>query len=90
MPKHISLTLIGRQGCHLCEIAQADLARLIGEINAQFPTLEYTVEDIDVDSNPALLAKYSDEVPVLLLDEKQVAFFRIDVPRVLAAIGEKF
>lgn len=89
MPKHITLTLIGRNGCHLCEIAQSDLARLIGEVNLRFPDLEYTVEDLDVDSSPELLARYSEEVPVLLLNQKQIAFFKIDVARALAAIEEQ-
>lgn len=89
MPKHITLTLIGRNGCHLCEIAQSDLARLIGEVNLRFPDLEYTVEDLDVDSSPELLARYSEEVPVLLLNQKQIAFFKIDVARALVAIEEQ-
>lgn len=88
MAKHIKLTLIGRQRCHLCEVAQTDLARLIGELNAKFPDLEYTVEDLDVDADKDLLAKYSDEVPVLLLENKQIAFFKIDNQRVLSAIEE--
>lgn len=88
MSAAIKLTLIGRQGCHLCEVAQADLARVIGQVNAEYPDLEYVVEDLDVDSDGELLAKYSEEVPVLLLNEKQIAFFRIDPDRVMAQIRE--
>lgn len=89
MTKRISFKLIGRQGCHLCEDARGELARIIGELNVRFPDLEYVVEDLDVDENPDLFEKFSDEVPVLLLDEKQIAFFKIDASRVLAAIEEK-
>ena len=42
-----------------------------------------SVETIDIDGSPELLAKYSDEVPVLLLNDEQISFFRIDADRVL-------
>lgn len=88
MSAAIELTLIGRQGCHLCELAQGDLARVIGQFSTEFPDVEYVVEDLDVDSDPELRAKYSDEVPVLLLNGKQIAFFRIEPDRVLARLRE--
>jgi glutaredoxin len=88
MAGKIELTLIDRQGCHLCEEANADLARIVGEMNIRFPNLEYSIQTLDVDSDAALLAKYSDEVPVLLLNGKQIAFHRINADRVLNAIQE--
>lgn len=78
MSVQIHLTLIGRNNCHLCQTAQDELARVIGRFTAEYPDVSYVVEDLDVDQDPELLAKYSDEVPVLLLNGKQVAFFRID------------
>lgn len=88
MRAEIKLTLIGRQGCHLCELAQGELARVIGMFNAEFPETPYVVEDLDVDSDTDLLARYSNEVPVLLLNGKQIAFFRIEPERVMAKIRE--
>lgn len=88
MSAEIKLTLIGRQGCHLCEVAQGELARVVGQLNADYPDLEYVIEDLDVDADPELLAKFSDEVPVLLLNDQQIAFFRIEPDRVLAKIRE--
>ncbi|CAB4544707.1 MAG: glutaredoxin family protein [Actinobacteria bacterium] len=78
------LTLITRQGCHLCEEASNDLARLVARFSALYPDKPYAVEVLDVDSDSALQRKYSEEVPVLLLNGKQVSFFKIDVDRVLA------
>ena len=78
------LTLITRQGCHLCEEASNDLARLVARFSALYPDKPYVVEVLDVDSDSALQSKYSEEVPVLLLNGKQVSFFKIDVDRVLA------
>lgn len=84
MAQRAELTLITRQGCHLCEVASNDLARLIAEFSELHPDKPYSVDVLDVDSDPVLIARYSEEVPVLLLNGEQVSFFRIDVDRVLA------
>ena len=86
MAQKAELTLITRQGCHLCEEASNDLARLLARCTELHPDKPYTVEVLDVDSDPTLLEKYSEEVPVLLLNHEQVSFFRIDVERVLGKL----
>ena len=86
MPYYAELTLITRQGCHLCEEASNDLARVIARFTELHPDKQYSVEVIDVDSDPELSSRYSEEVPVLLLNGKQISFFRIDIDRVLAQL----
>ena len=83
MTSKIRLQLITRQGCHLCDEAQDVLAGVIARFSNEHPSVSYTVETIDIDRSPELLAQYSDEVPVLLLNEDQISFFRIDADRVL-------
>ena len=46
--------MYGRAGCHLCE----QMARLLRALGIPF-------EEIDVDGDPALKARYGDRVPVL-------------------------
>ena len=87
MAHQAELTLITRQGCHLCEEASNDLARLLARFTELHPDRPYTVDVLDVDADPDLLDKYSEEVPVLLLNGEQVSFFRIDVERVLAKLS---
>lgn len=87
MPAQVDLVLITRKGCHLCEAAEADLARVVAGFTALNPDKPYTVEVMDVDSDPELNQRFSEEVPVLLLNGEQVAFFRIDVERVLEKLG---
>lgn len=62
------------------------MARVISRFSVEHPDVGYQIERLDVDSDPALLAKYSDEVPVLLLNGRQLAFWRIDEDRVYAAM----
>ncbi len=78
--------MVSRSGCHLCDEAEDALARVIGRFNAEYPDVGYQVERLDVDEDPELLAKYSDEVPVLLLNGRQLAFWRIDEKRVFSAM----
>lgn len=53
------LTLFGRSYCHLCEEMAQALAPLA-------PELGFTVDVVDVDSDPALEARYGERVPVLV------------------------
>ncbi|QKJ25783.1 glutaredoxin family protein [Aquiluna borgnonia] len=87
MPVQIELTLIVRQGCHLCEAAEAELSRVMSRFAAENPETEYTVDLVEIDSNPDF-AKFSDEIPVLLINGKQVAFWRIDAERVFGQLME--
>ncbi len=82
MNQEIKLELITREGCHLCDEAQDVLAGVIARFSAEHPSVSYTIETIDIDQDTELLAKYSDEVPVLLLNDKQIAFLRLDSERV--------
>ena len=81
MSEPIQLTMVVRQGCHLCEVAENDLARVIGRFSAEYPDSGFEVELVELDSKPEF-EKYTDEIPVLLINGKQVAFWRIDEDRV--------
>ncbi len=41
---------------------------------------------MDVDADPALLERYSDEVPVTLVDGRQHDFWRVDPDRLRSAL----
>ncbi len=64
------MVLIRRVGCHLCDDVEAILGRL-----------EIGFELVDVDADPELLARYSDEVPVVRLDGRDVDSGLIDPAR---------
>ena len=81
----IELTLIGRNSCHLCEVAQGDLAQVIARFAAEHPEVEYSVNDLEIDDHPEY-SGYSDEIPVLLLNGRQLSFWRIEQDRVYAAL----
>ena len=74
---HIQIDLIVRNGCHLCVAAQDDLGRVVARFAAEHPDTEYTVRVMDI-SDQIDFQRFTDEVPVLLINGKQEAFWRID------------
>jgi glutaredoxin len=74
------VTLITRAGCHLCEQAEAVLRRLRAELG-------YGYEERDVDADAALLAEYSDRVPVVLIDGREHGYWRVEESRFRRAIA---
>ncbi|MEY3614402.1 MAG: hypothetical protein RL752_310 [Actinomycetota bacterium] len=81
MPEQIQLTMVVRQGCHLCEVAENDLARVLGRFSAEYPDTGFEVDLVEIDARPEF-EKYTDDIPVLLINGKQVAFWRIEEDRV--------
>lgn len=63
--------LLVRAGCHLCEAARKTVAEVTGSLGVSW-------SERDVDADPVLLARYSDEIPVLLIDGVQRDFWVID------------
>jgi hypothetical protein len=79
----IVLTLYSRPGCHLCDEMKAVVQRVIGA--AAVPA---TVEEIDISTDADLEERYGLEIPVLLIDGKKAAKYRVtegELTRLLAA-----
>ena len=74
------VTLITRDGCHLCVDAEATVRQLQ-------PELGYALEILDVDADSALKADYSDRVPVVLIDGKEHGYWRIEEARFRNALA---
>jgi glutaredoxin len=70
------LTLITRDGCHLCDVAKEVLAEVVAETGEAW-------REVDVDADPALLDEYSDRVPVILLDGREHGYWRVEKARLL-------
>ncbi|MGH3878621.1 MAG: glutaredoxin family protein [Actinophytocola sp.] len=75
-----TVTVVSRQGCHLCEVAEADVARICAELG-----VEWTMTDVDTD--PELRAEYGDRVPVILIDDVEHGYWRLEEDRFRAALA---
>jgi glutaredoxin len=72
--------VLTRQDCHLCEQAIEVVAAVCAETGDSYTTR-------DVDTDPELLRRYSDQVPVTFVDGAQHDFWRVDPARLRAALA---
>jgi hypothetical protein len=49
----------------------------------------WTVEEIDIDADPILAERWSDDVPVLLVGDRELCRHRIDATTVKAFLSER-
>jgi glutaredoxin len=68
----IVLTLLSRPGCHLCDDMKAVVTCV-----ARASPLEISLEEVDISTDPDLESQYGLEVPVLLVNGKKVAKYRL-------------
>jgi len=64
------IQIYSRPGCHLCDEMRAVVLRLA----ESFPL---AIEDIDISTDPDLDRRYGLEIPVLVIDGRKAAKYRI-------------
>jgi glutaredoxin-like protein DUF836 len=77
----IHLTIYSRPGCHLCDEMKSVVTRV-----ARHVALD--LEEIDISGDPDLESRYGLEIPVLMVDGRKAAKYRIgeaELLRVLSA-----
>ena len=68
----IALTLYSRPGCHLCDEMKAVIARVTREL-----PVDIALQEIDISTDADLESRYGVEIPVLLIEGKKVAKYRV-------------
>ncbi len=71
--------MLSKRGCHLCEQACADVARIAGELGVPW-------EERDITADRDLMADYAEELPVILVDGRRHDCWRVDEARLRAAL----
>lgn len=69
--KKAIVTIYTRPGCHLCEEAKA-------AIRASNCDADFTLEEINIDLDPALHERYGYDVPVIFINGVKVFKHRVD------------
>jgi hypothetical protein len=72
--------LVSRVGCHLCDDGREVVRRVVERTGERFT-------EVDVDADPELLRRYSDRVPVVLVDGAETDFGRLDETRLVEALA---
>lgn len=70
----LDITLYTREGCKLCEEAKAAILPLLAEFGAK-------LSEVDIDDDPVLHGRYTNDVPVVFLGARKVAEHRVDPVR---------
>jgi len=73
------ITLYTRPGCHLCGEARGVIEQVCAELGEEYA-------EVDIDADPELIARFTDEVPVTFVDGRQHDFWRVDPARLRAAL----
>ncbi|MEW9514026.1 MULTISPECIES: glutaredoxin family protein [unclassified Streptomyces] len=74
------VTLVGKPGCHLCEDAREVVSAVCAETGASW------VEK-DITEDEELYKEYWEQIPVVLIDDEQHTFWRVDPARLRKALG---
>jgi glutaredoxin len=78
----MEVTLYTRAGCHLCDEVKATLLRARAHA-------DFTLREVDIDSDPALRAQYNDEVPVVAIAGRKAFKYRLKEEDFLKALSSR-
>jgi glutaredoxin len=76
------LIIYSRPGCHLCDEMKAVVNRV-----AERTPLALT--EIDISSDPELEARYRTEIPVLMVEGKKAAKYRVTEEALMRIVSSK-
>jgi glutaredoxin len=85
MDQLLAVTVYSRPGCHLCD----EMRAVVDLVARRVPC---TIDVIDISNDPQLEARYGVEVPVLVVNGRKAAKYRItedELWRVLKARGRE-
>jgi hypothetical protein len=77
-----TLTIISKPDCHLCDVAR----EIVDMVVADYPEEAVAVEELSIADDPALYARWWEKIPVVLIDDRLHAHWRLDATRLRGAL----
>lgn len=87
MPKPIAITLLSKPGCHLCDDARAVVRGVLADFERRGAPVSF--DEIDILGDPKLARLHAEEIPVVLVNGRRHAIWRVDPDRLAAAIEKR-
>lgn len=84
----VSLTLIGKPGCHLCDDAREVVRGVLGELATAGEAVDVVVTELSIIDNPALMHEFAEEIPVVMIDGRVHTIWRVEPARLRSALLE--
>jgi glutaredoxin len=78
----LKVTIYSKKECHLCEEAHAVLER----VAQHYP---FEIEEVDIERDPELFAKYSEEIPVIFLEGRKLFKYKVDEKQLIRALKSR-
>jgi glutaredoxin len=75
----IKVTLYGKPGCHLCEMAQ----KVIEHVRSQRP---FELEKKNIMDDPADFRRFSSEIPLVMVNGKEIAHHGLTAAQLESAL----
>ena len=80
------LTLLSKPGCHLCDAARDTVTSVLAGLEPAPSTV--VLEELNILDDSELNARYWDEIPVVLLNDRVHTVWRVDPDRLRSALAE--
>ncbi|MBL5974951.1 MAG: glutaredoxin family protein [Candidatus Leucobacter sulfamidivorax] len=87
MPKPVAITLLSKPGCHLCDDARAVVRGVLADFERRGAPVSF--DEIDILGDPKLARLHAEEIPVVLVNGRRHAIWRVDPDRLTAAIEKR-
>lgn len=83
-PAAPTVTLLTRPGCHLCDDARSIVRDVVDRLAAEGRPI--VLDERSILEDPALHDRWSDDVPVVLIDDRLHARWRVDADALAVAL----
>lgn len=80
-----TLTVIGKPGCHLCDVAEQIVETVVADLPAAVAD-RVEVEQASIADDSELYEKWWEKIPVILIDGELHAQWRVSADRLRAAL----
>lgn len=77
-----TLTLISKADCHLCDVAR----EIVESVVAEFDEDAIRVRELSILDDAALYERWWEKIPVVLVDDRLHAHWRVSADRLRAAL----
>jgi len=77
----VEVVFYTRAGCLLCDVAK-------GVVDAVRARVAFALDIVDIDTDPALAARWNDEVPVVFVNGKKAFKYTVDAARLERLLRE--
>lgn len=77
-----TLTIISKPDCHLCDVAR----EIVEQVTADLPEDAVRIEEFSILDDKALYDQWWEKIPVVLIDDRLHAHWRLSADRLRAAL----